>query len=313
MPAAPPPARSRPCAGACRRRVRGGAARDPVPALPEAPRSARAPAAGPSAHSPRTCESGRPSRRRSFVLRSLFRLLDTLRGGLGLAGLGRRRLFLLRSRSTDRHGCLGRDLLAGLLAGGELAVGRDAAVAGAGQGRVRAALAGGEDGRATARELLLGAAEGGLCLRARELGVRGDVDLPAREPRGQAGVQALLAYGERQLIVGDDDRRLLRLVVDEHLADAGRRERLGDETSRLRIPGNDVDLLAAQLGDHHADAGTPRAYAGPDGVDSLDVRLDRDLGAVAGLPGDASDLDEPVGDLGHFELEERLDELRISP
>ena len=42
------------------------------------------------------------------------------------------------------------------------------------------------------------------------------------------------------------------------------------------------------------------------------MRLDRDLGAVAGLAGDAADLDEAVRDLGHLELEERLDQLGIA-
>ena len=55
----------------------------------------------------------------------------------------------------------------------------------------------------------------------------------------------------------------------------------------------------------------PRADAGADRVDLLDVRLDGDLRAVARLACDASDLDEPVGDLGHLELEERLDQLGI--
>ena len=40
---------------------------------------------------------------------------------------------------------------------------------------------------------------------------------------------------------------------------------------------------------------------------------DRDLRAVPRLAGDALDLDEPVGDLGHLELEQRLDQLRVAP
>ena len=43
------------------------------------------------------------------------------------------------------------------------------------------------------------------------------------------------------------------------------------------------------------------------------MRDDRDLRAVAGLAGDVGDLDEAVGDLGHLELEELLDELGIAP
>src|SRR5439155_651182 len=90
----------------------------------------------------------------------------------------------------------------------ELLVRRHAAVAGAGQRSVRAALAVREDRRAPAGELLvLAAAEGRLGLGLRELAVGLDVDLPARQPRGQAGVHALLADRERELVVGRDHRR----------------------------------------------------------------------------------------------------------
>src|SRR5207237_1591591 len=64
-------------------------------------------------------------------------------------------------------------------------------------------------------------------------------------------------------------------------------------------------------GHDHTDARAARADAGTDRVDALGVRLDRDLRAVAGLAGDAPDLDEAVGDLRHLELEERPDQLRV--
>ena len=150
------------------------------------------------------------------------------------------------------------------------------------------------NGGAAAGDVLHGAALGtavGDCrFRRCELGVRLDVDLPAGQPGGEAGVHAFLADREGELVVGDDDRRLLRVVVEVHLADAGRRERLRDEPGRLVVPRDDVDLLAAKLGDDHADARAARADAGADGIDALSVRLDRDLRAIAGLPGDAADL-----------------------
>ncbi len=86
-----------------------------------------------------------------------------------------------------------------------------------------------------------------------------------RETGCQAGVQPFLADRERELVIRDDDRRLSRLVVDVHLAHAGRRERLGHEAGRLGVPGDDVDLLPAELGDDHADARSTRADAGADG------------------------------------------------
>ena len=193
-------------------------------------------------------------------------------------------------------------------------MGGHAAVVRAGQRGVRAALAVRQHRRAAAGELLrvVLAGVGRLGLGLGELGVRLDVDLPARQARGEPGVEAVLADRERELVVRDDDGRLARVVVDVDLAHAGRRERLGDEPGRLGVPRDDVDLLAAQLGHDHAHPRASRADAGADRVDALGVRLDRDLRAVARLARDAADLDETVGDLGNLELEQRLDQLRVA-
>src|SRR5437870_4917534 len=96
------------------------------------------------------------------------------------------------------------------------------------------------------------AAEGDLGLSLCELGVALDVDLPTRKTRRETSVHALLADRKRELIVRDDDRRLLAVVVEVHLTDASRRKRLRDEARRLVVPRDDGDLLAAQLRDDHA-------------------------------------------------------------
>src|SRR5918995_3636273 len=186
----------------------------------------------------------------------------------------------------------------------------ETAVAGVRQGGVGAATAVAEDGGTAAADLLLLVAGVGLLLG--ELGLGADVDAPAGEPGGEAGVLALAADRQRELVVGHDHRRLLVLVVDEHLAHARGAERLGDEAGRLVVVGDDVDLLAAQLGDDHAHARAARADAGADRVDAVGVRDDRDLRAVAGLAGDVGDLHQTVGDLGHLELEQALDQLRVA-
>ena len=99
-------------------------------------------------------------------------------------------------------------------------MGVQAAVARAGQRGVRAAPAGRHDrGAATLRLLLLVAL---LLLLGGELGLGLDVDPPAGQARGEAGVLALAADRQRELVVGHDDRRLLAVVVDEHLAHARR-------------------------------------------------------------------------------------------
>src|SRR4051812_26954438 len=189
-------------------------------------------------------------------------------------------------------------------------MGVEAAVARAGQRGVRAAPAVAEDGGAAAARLLRLVAL--VLLLGGELGLGLDVDPPAGEAGGEARVLALAADRQRELVVGDDHGRLAAVVVDEHLAHARRRERLGDEAGGLVVVGDDVDLLAAQLGDDHAHARAARADAGADRVDAVGVRDDRDLRAVAGLARDVGDLHQAVGDLRDLELEQLLDQLGVA-
>ena len=86
---------------------------------------------------------------------------------------------------------------------------------------------------------------------------------------------------------------------------------LATKSARSSLNGHDVDLLAAQLVDDHAHSGTAGADAGADRVDVVVVRPDGDLGAVTGLAGAGLDLDDAVGDLGHLELEQPLDQTRV--
>src|SRR5215210_4373077 len=164
----------------------------------------------------------------------------------------------VRSGRTDDVGVLALERLVRL----------EAAVARAGQGGVRAAPAVGEDRAAAAAQLLL-LAVARLLLLLGELGLGADVDAPAREAGGEPGVLALAPDRQRELVVGDDHRRLLVGVVDEHLAHAGGAERLGDEAGGLVVVGDDVDLLAAQLGDHHAHPRAAGTDAGADGVHAV--------------------------------------------
>src|SRR6476619_3702314 len=220
---------------------------------------------------------------------------------------------LLGDGDVVRHGGGDGDRCTGGRIAGDRLVGRDAAVLRPRQGCVRAPLAVREKRGAAAGEVPVAvvlAGEGRIGLLLRELGVGLDVDLPAREARGETRVEPLLADRERELVVRHDDGRVAALVVDVDLAHPRRRERLRDEPRRLGVPRDDVDLVAAELGHDHADARAARPDARADRVDALDVRLDRDLRAVARLACDAADLDEPVGDLGHLELEQCLDQLR---
>ena len=159
--------------------------------------------------------------------------------------------------------------------------------------------------------LALGPLLTGVGLLLGQLGLALDVDAPAREAGGQAGVLALLPDCQRELVVGHDHLGRTGLLVDAHLFDLGRREGLHHELRRLLGEGDDVDLLTAQLVDDHADTRPPGADARTDGIDVGVVRPHRDLGAVARLPGHSLELHHAVADLRHLQLEEALDQARV--
>ena len=239
----------------------------------------------------------------------LLDLLDELGLGAGddlgdlalvAVGVGEDLDLALRQRREDGD-------LVGLEAVQSL-VGGKAAVGGAGDRGVRAAAAVGQHRQAVPVGLIL-ALVLDLLVVLGELGLRLDVDPPAGEAGGEAGVLAVTADRQRELVVGDDHGRLALVVVDDHLADPRRRERLGDEAGGLVVVGNDVDLLAAELGYDHPHPGAAGADAGADRVDAVGVGDHRDLRAVAGLAGDADDLDQLVGDLRDLHLEQALDQL----
>ncbi len=116
-----------------------------------------------------------------------------------------------------------------------------------------------------------------------------DVDLPLEELGGEADVLALLADGERELGVVDDDFDLLvGEVGDGDAADLGGLQSLFGEGGDLFGELDDVDLFAAQLADDGLDAHALHADAGTDGVDILVAGLDGDLGALAGFAGDGA-------------------------
>ena len=94
-----------------------------------------------------------------------------------------------------------------------------------------------------------------------------DVDLPAGELRGEAHVLAAAADGQRQLALGHHHFDAVAVFVEHHLGDFGRRQRVDDEGRRVRVPLDDVDLLALQLADHRLHARAAHADAGADRID----------------------------------------------
>src|SRR6476619_7992380 len=98
-------------------------------------------------------------------------------------------------------------------------------------------------------------------------GVGDDVDSPSRELGGETGVLPLFADGEGELVVGNDHPgRTRRFVGDCDRIHARRREGAGDESRRIVVVVNDVDLLVVQFGHDRPDTGTPFTDAGTLGV-----------------------------------------------
>ncbi len=143
------------------------------------------------------------------------------------------------------------------------------------------------------------------------LGLGQDVDVPAGELRGEPHVLPAPADGERELVVGHDDLDAALLLVHHHLGDLGRRERVDDEGRGIGRPGNDVDLLALEFGDHRLHARAAHADAGADRIDAAVVGDDGDLGARARIARDRADLDDAVIDFRHFLGEQLGHELRM--
>ena len=131
-----------------------------------------------------------------------------------------------------------------------------------------------------------------------------DVDMPAGQAGSQAGVLALLADGQGQLVVGDDDGGVVGVLVNHHVADLGGRQGVGHIYGRVVVPLDDIDALVAQLLDDHPH---PRAFGANAGTHRVEVVLpgmNGYLGAGAGLAGYRLYLHNAVVDLRHLNLEQ---------
>src|SRR5881628_515508 len=149
--------------------------------------------------------------------------------------------------------------------------------------------------RASASRLVLG------------LGLAAHVELPARQAGRQTHVLALLADGERELVVGDDHLHRALILVHDDLRDLGGRQRAADVLGGVARPRDDVDLLAAQLLHDRLDTRAAHADAGPHWVHVAVVRHHRDLRPSARLPRRPLHLHDTLVDLRHL-LAEELDQ-----
>ena len=71
----------------------------------------------------------------------------------------------------------------------------------------------------------------------------------------------------------------------------------------IRIVAQHVDLLPFQLANHSLDTDPFETNTGAHGIDIISVRVHSQLGAISRLPYEFVDLDRPVVELGHFQLE----------
>ncbi len=140
-----------------------------------------------------------------------------------------------------------------------------------------------------------------------------DIDVVAGESGGEAGVLALLADGQAQLVVGDDDRGIgvVGVGIHDDARDLGGRQSRSDALRGIIGPQHDVHALTAELGDDRADTAALGSDAGADGVETVIERAHGHLGADTGIARDRADLDDAVIHLGHLELEEALDEVWV--
>src|ERR687893_1123054 len=140
---------------------------------------------------------------------------------------------------------------------------RDAAEQRTGERHVRAPPAVGEDRPAAVHSRsLVGLPILFLVLVFDGLALGFYVYLPVGQLDGEAGVLALPADRERQLVIRHDPLRLPLLLIQVDLPHARRAERLRDKPRGLGVPLDYVYLLVPKLGDDRPNAAAPRADAG---------------------------------------------------
>src|SRR6266540_1049021 len=138
-----------------------------------------------------------------------------------------------------------------------------------------------------------------------------DVHLPAGDSGRQPRILPALADGQGKLIVDHDDLDALVRLVDLEGLELRRTQGIGDEVANVGIPTDDIDLLIVELPDDVFDPLAAQADAGADRVYLFITGVDGQLRAESRFPGDALDLDGAVVDLGHFELKQLDDEVRV--
>ena len=122
------------------------------------------------------------------------------------------------------------------------------------------------------------------------------------------GILTLAADRQREHPLGHDDVRDSMLFVDPDLDHLGGAQGLGHECEGILGPLDDVDLLAAQLGDDSLDARAALPDRRSNRIETLLARRDGDLRTAAGLARDRLDLDGAGVDFRNLEFEQAAQE-----
>src|SRR5690606_31093726 len=134
------------------------------------------------------------------------------------------------------------------------------------------------------------------------------IDLPAQQLTRQPHVLPVAPDRQRELVLVHDRRDHTARRVTDHLRDLRGRQRAPGEDLRVRVPGHDVDPLAAQLAHHRLDARALQPHAGADGVNGLVPRVHRHLRPSTDLARDPLDVHDTLVDLRDLQLEQRRHE-----
>ena len=102
----------------------------------------------------------------------------------------------------------------------------------------------------------------------------------------------------------------MTILIDHDRGHFGRRQGANDKLRRIRRPENDIDALTSEFVGYRRHAHAAHADTGADRIDTLIVRLDRDLGTHARVARRRLDFEQTVVDFRHFHFEELDDEFR---
>ena len=139
-----------------------------------------------------------------------------------------------------------------------------------------------------------------------------DLDVPAHQAGGKAGVLTLAADRLAEVLLGNGDMNTFFGFVDLDVDEFGGFEGFADQLGGIFAPADDVDLFVVEFANDVFDARSTHAHTGTDGVDLWVDTPDSHLGAESGFTGDAAQLHRVVGNLVDLGFEQTTHEVRMT-